>query len=80
VSILRRIYAWVTGRRVIYLMDHDGEVSERIAYLDPFGMWAYRMRLIGASVRLLPDGKTLGPCYVRKWVYADGTNDPSRTP
>ncbi len=70
-SIVRRLYAWLTGRRVVHLMDHDGTVTERIRYFDGFGPFAHRLRGINRRVRLLEGGRTSGVSYVEQWAFAD---------
>lgn len=66
-----RLWAFLTRRRLVWLRDHDGDVTLSIATIDPWGdmvaerHWPYKIR----SVRLLPDGKVAPDCYVKEWKY-----------
>ena len=63
-----KLLAWLTGRKVVYLMDHDGEVNRRLAKETPFGLTTKRIkRNCVAGVLLLPDGNTRGKGYVISW-------------
>lgn len=67
-----RLWAFLTGRPLVWLRDHDGEVTLSIATTDPWGdtvaqrHWPYKIRL----VRLLPGGKVSPDCYVKEWKCA----------
>jgi hypothetical protein len=71
---MRQIVAWVLGWKVVYLMDHDGHVCQRLAEPTPFGLVAWRMsRLFRiARVLLLPDGTVTGRSYVTRWKPLNG--------
>lgn len=66
-----RLWAFMTGGRLVWLKDADGEIKLTIAYTDPWGelraerYWPNRVR----SVRLLPDGRVDG-AYVVAWKDA----------
>lgn len=68
--MLVKIWAWLTGGELVWLKDHDGEVSLSIAQTDPWGekiayrYWLSKVRL----VVLLADGKVAkGAGYVELW-------------
>jgi hypothetical protein len=56
------------GREVVYLLDHDGEVTKRWAKRTPFGMTCFRHWPMAGRCLLLPDGTVKGPIYVRNWL------------
>ena len=70
-NLLVRIWARVTGGRLVWLRDMDGAVSLSIAKTDPWGgliadrYWPFKIKI----VRLLPGGKVEGS-YVREWKDA----------
>jgi hypothetical protein len=87
--MLRRLIARLIGWRVVYLVDHDGEVTQRFAQPNGIGGWyAWRMsRTFNLRrVSLLPGGEIKPSCYVQRWVpcgrdpYAEemGGNDEPR--
>lgn len=57
------------GRKVVYLLDFDGEVTKRWARETPFGLVCWRMWSV-KHVLLLPDGSVKGASYVKRWSYA----------
>ena len=67
------MWAWagLTGGKLVWLRDSDGECTLSIARTDPFGVmyaerwWPFRVR----RVRLLPEGVVDGG-YVVEWKYA----------
>lgn len=67
------LQAKLTGGKLVWLRDHDGEVNLAIAYEDAFGglraerWWPFR---IDAAL-LLPGGSVCRPCYVKEWKYRD---------
>lgn len=65
----RKIIAGILGMKVVYLLDHDGEVTCRLARLTPFGSTAWRMSRVFrvGQVLLLPDGTVRGASYVTNW-------------
>ena len=68
---MRRLIAKLLGWRVVYLVDNDGEVTQRLAQPDGIGgRYAWRMSRISRirRVTLLPGGGIKPSCYVRRWV------------
>ena len=69
--MIKRIWAFLTGGKLVWLKDFDGEITLAIARKDPWGdmraerHWPFSVR----SVRLLPDG-TVDGSYVRFWIDA----------
>ena len=68
--MLRRLIARLIGWRVVYLVDFDGEITQRLAQPDGIGGWyAWRMsRTFNLRrVSLLPGGEIKPNCYVQRW-------------
>lgn len=65
-SIEQRI-AGLFGRVVVYLRDHDGEITKRWAKRTPFGLTCARMSFGVAPCLLIEGGKVLGPGFVHEW-------------
>ena len=66
--MLKTSWAFLTGGKVIWLQDHDGELTRTIAYKAGFGkMQAWRM--FSLSVTLNQDGTVSGASYVQYWEY-----------
>jgi hypothetical protein len=62
------LWAIITRQKVVYLKDHDGEVTKTVAKKTPFGyvakrQWPFNIR----NVLLLPDGSVENGCYVCEW-------------
>lgn len=66
---MRNLIAYLLGWRVVWLLDHGGDVSCRLAQPTPFGLAAWRMSRAFriAPVLCLPGGKTVGASYVKEW-------------
>jgi hypothetical protein len=68
--MLKRIWAVLTRRRLVWLRDMDGDVTLTFAERDAFGYltaqrcWPFRIR----CVTLNPDGTVVGS-YVKLWKY-----------
>lgn len=66
--IIKRICAFLTGGELVWLKDHDGQVTSAIAYVNPWGEktaerhWPFKIH----TVRLFDDG-TVDGSYVRFW-------------
>jgi hypothetical protein len=60
--------AEIFGRRVVYLLDFDGEVTKRWAKETPFGLTCTRFE---RHVLLLPDGTIRGPSYTKAWAESN---------
>lgn len=71
-KLLMYIWAELSGGELIWLKDHDNEVTLSIARQDPWGImtakryWPLNMR----TVVLLPDGTIDNGSYVRFWKSA----------
>lgn len=69
--MIKELWAKLTGGKLVWLRDLDGEVTLAIARRDPWGdmraerWWPFRIR----CVRLLPGGKVDGG-YVTDWIDA----------
>jgi hypothetical protein len=69
--MVKWLWAKLTGGKLVWLRDMDGEVTLSIARRDPWGdlsakrYWPSHIR----TVRLLPDGKVDGR-YVKEWKDA----------
>jgi len=69
-GLLLRLIAKIRGGMLVWLLDHDGEITCSIAYASPFGglvtkrWWPYNISI----AKLCPDGSVEYPSYVRKWV------------
>ena len=67
-KLIMQLWAMLSGGRLVWLRDHDGEVTLSISHTDPFGnttakrWWPYRIRV----VKLMPDGAVCGG-YVEEW-------------
>ena len=62
------LWAALTRQKVVYLKDHDGEITKTVAKKTPFGyvakrMWPFNTR----NVLLLPDGSVENGGYVHEW-------------
>ena len=67
--MLKTIWAFLTRGKVVWLQDHDGELTRTIAYKVGFGkMQARRMTFTG-KVTLNEDGTVSGKPYVHCWSY-----------
>lgn len=66
--MIKRIWAFLTGGRLVWLKDVDGEVTLAIAYTDAWGELIAERHFPWSilKVRLLPDG-TVDGCYVKAW-------------
>lgn len=78
--MIKRIWCWLTGGELVWLKDHDGEVTLAIARVDAWGErtaerhWPMKIR----TVRLLEDG-TVDGMYVKFWkpANAEVTGSPA---
>lgn len=62
------LWAVLTRQKVVFLIDHDGEITKTVAKKTPFGYvakrhWPFNIR----NVLLLPDGKVENGVYVHEW-------------
>lgn len=73
--MIKWFWAKITGGKLVWLKDIDGEITKSIAYESPFGdLIAQRYYFRGRWVELLPDG-TIEGSYVKNWKYVDETNN-----
>ena len=64
----KRLWARMTGGRVVRLTDFDMEVTRTIARPISSGLLKAR-RYFGVPAILGKNGKVVSPCYVRHWEY-----------
>lgn len=71
--MIKRIWCWLTGGELVWLKDHDGEVTLAIARVNAWGErtaerhWPMKIR----TVRLLEDGTVDRGEYVKFWKPAN---------
>lgn len=65
-----KIIAWLTGGKVVWLQDFDGDTHKSIAYKAGFGTMKAR-RMLGVEAILHTDGTVSSPSYVHRWEYVD---------
>lgn len=69
-KIIMILWAKLTGSKLVWLKDLDGEVALSIAYQDTFGdvyakrWWPFNIR----TVQLLDNGKIENGYYVERWI------------
>ena len=67
--MLKTIWAFLTGGKVVWLKDYDGKLTRTIAYKAGFGkMHAMRM-MFTMKVTLNEDGTVSGQSFVHYWSY-----------
>lgn len=71
--MIRRFWAWLTGGRVVWLLDFNGVQTRSIGYPGPHGAMTAR-RMLGVEVTLLPGGRVIGRDYVTHWTYEKAVN------
>ena len=67
--MLKTIWAFRTGGKVVWLKDHDGELTRTIAYKAGFGKMQARRMMFTGKVTLNEDGTVSGKPYVDYWSY-----------
>ena len=67
--MLKTIWAFLTGGKVVWLKDHDGELTRTIAYKVGFGKMQARRMIFIEKVILNEDGTVSGKPYVDYWSY-----------
>jgi len=70
-KMIKRIWAFITGQKLVWLKDFDGTITLSINQKDGFGSyakrhWPYNIK----NVRLLPGGKIGNGSYVTAWKQA----------
>ena len=72
-NFVKRMWAWLTNGELVWLKDHDGEVTLAISYKTPFGdRIASRYWPVNSVLVLLKeDGTTAGTHYVERWMPAN---------
>lgn len=63
-----KLWAFLTGQKIVYLKDSDGDVTKTLAKNTPYGYvakryWPFNIR----NVILLDGGKVEGGSYVKEW-------------
>jgi hypothetical protein len=66
----RRFLSWLTGRPIVVLIDMDGEINFRLAFLMGRNFYARRVGFGIRTVRLLEDGTVEGGAYCKRWRFA----------
>ena len=67
--MLKRLWARLTGGRVVWLLDHDVEQTRSIARPQGFGRLAATRMQFNPKAVLLEDGTVASPSYVKRWEY-----------
>ena len=67
--MLKTIWAFLTGGKVVWLKDHDGTLTRTIAYKVGFGKMQARRMMFTGKVTLNEDGTVSGKPYVDYWSY-----------
>ena len=67
--MLKTIWAFLTGGKVVWLQDHDGELTRTIAYKVGFGKMQARRMMFIEKVILNEDGTVSGKSFVHYWSY-----------
>jgi hypothetical protein len=68
-TVIMKIWACLTGGKLVWLQDNDGEVTLAIARTNPFGgmmaerYWPFHIR----TVQLNDDGTANG--YINQWKF-----------
>ena len=67
--MLKTIWAFLTGGKVVWLQDYNGELTRTIAYKAGFGKMQARRMMFTGKVTLNEDGTVSGKPYVDYWSY-----------
>lgn len=67
--MFKKIWAFLTGGKVVWLQDFGGELTRSIAYPAGFGKMQARRMMFTNKVTLNPDGTTSAKSYVKFWSY-----------
>ena len=67
--MLKTIWAFLTGGKVVWLKDCDGTLTRTIAYKAGFGKMQARRMMFTGKVTLNEDGTVSGKPYVHYWSY-----------
>ena len=67
--MLKTIWTFLTGGKVVWLQDYDGELTRTIAYKAGFGKMQARRMMFTGKVTLNEDGTVSGKSYVHYWSY-----------
>lgn len=79
-NIIKRIWAFLTVGKLVWLKDHDDQVTLSISRIDPFGRryakrwWPTDFK----NVTLLDGGKIKEDCYVKEWKYVREKDEKDR--
>ena len=66
--MFRKILAFLLRRKVVWIIDFDGEVNVRIVKETPFGYIGSRM--LSSKMLLNFDGTVMYPTYTKYWKFA----------
>ena len=67
--MLKTIWAFLTGGKVVWLQDYDGVLTRTIAYKAGFGKMQARRMIFIEKVILNEDGTVSGKSFVHYWSY-----------
>ena len=67
--MLKTIWAFLTGGKVVWLQDYNGKLTRTIAYKAGFGKMQARRMMFTGKVTLNEDGTVSGKSYVDYWSY-----------
>lgn len=67
--MFKKIWAFLTGGKVVWLQDFDGQLTRSIAYPAGFGKMQASRMMFTSKVTLNPDGTTSAKSYVKSWCY-----------
>lgn len=74
-------FLWLAlGWRYVVLTDTDGEMSARLMRGYGDFLFARRFGFGIANIRLLPEGRTEGKAYLKKWELLFGFGTPTPLP
>lgn len=65
--MIYRLLAWILRREVVWLRDHDGTVTVRLARRTPYGLTCDRHGFGVRPLLLIDGGKIKPDCYVHEW-------------
>lgn len=69
---MRKFIAWIFLWRLVWLRDHNGELSLRRAIASPFGGFIAKRHPYGIrTVMLNSDGTVSNGAYVQEWMPAN---------
>lgn len=64
-----RIWAFITGRKIVFLKDFEGEIYVSLARKTPFGYCAPIYWFTGTGCVTLEEDGTCGNSYISNWKF-----------